>query len=76
MNDYVIAHIRTYVPVLVGIVATWLISLGVDVDTAQLAVAITSLATALWYALVRLVAQKWPQVGWLLGYQKAPVYEQ
>lgn len=79
MNDYINSLIRTYVPVAVGIVAAWLATnLGVvlDEDTqTQGVVLFSAVATGIYYAVVRWVETKHPQVGWLLGKAKAPSYE-
>lgn len=78
MNELVISYIRTGVPVLVGHVAGYLTSRGINLDPAtQLALieALGGLFTALYYFVVRLL-EKYvsPQFGWLLGYAKMPVY--
>ena len=82
MSDWVIGQIRTYVPMIAGAVAAWLVARGVlDADTAQelqfgLVSAMTALFGGLYYFVVRLVAKKWPGVGVLLGYNKQPAYFQ
>lgn len=81
MSDFVIAQIRTYVPMLVGFLVTWLVAANIlDPDTsvtfqAGLVSALTALLSGLYYFLVRLLAEKWPGVGILLGVNKAPEYE-
>jgi len=79
MNDYVISLIRTWVPVAVGAVAAWLISLGLNLDPATSAAAITALTgvlTAGYYAIVRALETKFPWVGGLfLGHTAKPHYE-
>jgi hypothetical protein len=81
MSDFVIAQIRTYVPMLAGFLITWLIAANVlDPDTAVgVQAGLVSFATAvlsgLYYFIVRLLAEKWPQVGILLGVNKAPDYK-
>lgn len=79
MNDYVIGHIRTIVPMLVGAALTWLGNqLGI-VDLAALApelsTGLVGVVSAIYYALVRLLAERWGWIGILLGYNKAPAYE-
>jgi len=78
MNNYAISLIRTYVPIGVGAVASWLLvhyALSVPTSTQ---VGITSLLTAGlsagYYAGVRALEQKFPQVGVLLGHTAKPVY--
>ena len=81
MSDFVIAQIRTYVPMLVGFLVTWLVAANIlDPDTsvtfqAGRVSALTALLSGLYYFLVRLLAEKWPGVGILLGVNKAPEYE-
>ncbi len=78
MSDYLIGHIRTYVPLLVGMAITALTdNFGLEIDgvaAEQLAVGLTGVIAAVYYALVRLLAEKWPIVGNFLGVNKAPVY--
>ncbi len=78
MNELIISYIRTGVPILVGHVAGFLTSRGVELDpNTQLALieALGGLFTALYYALARLL-EKYvsPKLGWLLGYAKMPQY--
>jgi len=78
MNDYVIGHIRTYVPIAVGFVLTWLArELGIVIDEnteANLVLAVAGLVSAIYYGAVRALAEKWPWIGSLLGKNKAPTY--
>ena len=69
--------IRTYVPLLVTVLAGWLATLGVKVDGAQSAMLVTvigAVAGAAWYALARVLERRWPRAGALLGVPHAPVY--
>lgn len=79
MNDYITSNIRTYVPIGVGFLISFLASKGVelDPDTRQLVMAaMTALAIGLYYSLARLIEMKWPSAGrWLLGSQKMPQYQ-
>ena len=74
MNDYVISLIRTWVPMLVGLLVTWLLSLGVEFDSAALELALVSIVSGAYYALVRWLEQKWPWLGALLGHTAKPTY--
>lgn len=79
MNDYIIGHIRTFVPIAVGWVLAWLGNkLGI-VDFAdlgpELSGALISFLSAVYYGLVRLLAERWGWVGIFLGYNKAPAYK-
>ena len=81
MNDLVIAAIRTIVPAIVGAVIAFLVSVNVlDPGTSEAAsIGLTSFLTAVftggYYVAVRLLAEKFPGAGILLGVNKAPSYE-
>lgn len=67
--------IRTYVPVVVGSLAGWLVSLGIDLDAnaqAGLIVGLTGLFTAAYYTLVRLLEKRFPWLSVLLGSSQMP----
>lgn len=80
ISDYVIGHIRTWTPMAVGFLVTYLTdNLGIVVEDSQvllLTSGLTALVSAVYYGLVRLIAQKVPQAGILLGYNKKPAYYQ
>ena len=78
MSNFVIALIRTVVPMGVGVLATWLINLGVNVDQSAfegLNEALVLFIGGLYYALIRYLEGKFPWFGWLLGVAKAPEYD-
>lgn len=81
MKELGISIIRTFVPLLVGQIMTWLAAIGI-LDTtgeisAQLIAGLTLTFSTLYYALVRVLetklSEKW---GWLLGAAKAPEYKE
>jgi hypothetical protein len=78
LNDYVIAHIRTLVPLAVGSALTWLAtSLHLVVDPssqAGLVALCTAVLSAAYYSLAKLAEAKFPQLGWLLGKAAEPSY--
>lgn len=78
MNDYALSLVRTWVPIGVGYVLTFLAvrwGIGIDENTsAQISAAVTAVVTALYYALVRLLERRWPWFGKLLGSSKKPAY--
>jgi hypothetical protein len=79
MSDFVIGLIRTYVPIVVGVLLSWLVSLGLNLDPsvqAGLISALTGILTAVYYTAVRFLAEKWPGAGILLGVNKAPAYNE
>ena len=67
MNDFLVSLIRTWVPVLVGSLVAMI---GVDIDAA----AITGAAVAIYYAVVRALEMRFPQLGILLGRKSQPTY--
>ncbi len=79
MNDYAISLIRTWVPVGVGAVASWLLvhySFHVDPKTQTGVTAFfTFVLTAAYYAVVRALEKKYPKFGVLLGHTAKPTYE-
>lgn len=75
MKTLVPSLIRTYVPVAVGALISWLLTLGVEVGAdakAGLIAGGTGVLIAAYYTLVRLAEQKWPWVSVLLGSSKQP----
>lgn len=78
MSDLLVSLIRTWVPVAVGGLLSLLAAQGVEFDptTEQgLIVGLTGLITAVYYFGARLLEQKWPSLGILLGSKKQPTYE-
>ncbi len=79
MNDYLLSLVRTWVPIAVGAVLSWLaVKYGVvvpeDIST-ELTAGLTGVVTAVYYALVRALERRWPKVGsLLLGSKQKPVY--
>lgn len=78
LNDYVIAHIRTLVPVAVGTALTWLAtSLQIVVSPssqAGLVALCTAVLSGAYYSLAKLAEARFPQLGWLLGKAAEPSY--
>lgn len=77
MQNFVTSLIRTYVPIIVGALVAWLVTVGVELDAdtqAGLIVAMTGALQAVYYLVVRLLERKFPQLGVLLGSAQKPVY--
>lgn len=75
MNDVILSLIRTYTPIVVGSLISWLITLGVELDPsveAGLVTALTALLIAVYYTIARLLEKKWPAFSVLLGSKKMP----
>ncbi len=70
--------IRTYTPIAVGALVTYLArTWGVVIDdhaSADLTLGVGGIAMALYYTLLRVAEAKVPALGWLLGVAKQPAY--
>ncbi len=69
MNPLAVNLIRTYVPVLVGAVASWLTARGIHLQPQQTAWAVATLTatfSAGYYTVVRVLEERFPAVGPLL----------
>lgn len=77
MNDYLISVIRTIVPMIVGALIAVAADLGFEIDSAALEVVLFQVVSGLYYVVVRLLEQKFPEFGWLLGWKPpaAPTYQ-
>lgn len=80
-GNFIIAQIRTWVPIIVGAAISWLVAQGVlDEETASAAsnafvIGLTAVIQGVYYFTVRVLAERWAWVGYLLGYNKAPDYQ-
>lgn len=77
MGDLTPSLVRTWTPILVGGLISWLTSLGINVDTqakGSLMIAATALISGLYYTAVRLLERKIPKLGILLGTKGQPTY--
>lgn len=77
MNDFVTSLIRTNVPIVVGALVAWLVSVGIEVPEGSetpLVVGVTALSIAVYYSAVRWLEARWPAFGYLLGTKAEPKY--
>ena len=77
MSDLVTSFIRTVVPMIVGSFVSFLATKGVELDaqtSAALATFLAGLFSSLYYIIVRVLEEKWPNAGVLLGSKKTPIY--
>lgn len=75
--DVVPSLVRTWVPVVVGGFISWAATQSIQVsDQVQgaLVTVLTSAIIAVYYTVVRLLEQKWPFMGLLLGSTSQPTY--
>ena len=77
MSDLITSFVRTYVPVIVGSLISFLATKGIEVDTTTSAALVTFLTGAsilVYYTVIRLLEKRFPQIGVLLGSTKKPEY--
>lgn len=79
MSNLATSLIRTYVPIIVGALASYLLSLGLELDAnAQLGLVsfLTAVLQGAYYLAARLLERKFPQLSFLLGSPAQPKYVQ
>ena len=78
MTNFLISLIRTYVPIAIGSIISFLVvQYGFVVDesvTSQLVAGLTGFLIAAYYLGARILERKFPQLGFLLGTSAVPVY--
>ena len=79
MSNFIIAVIRTVIPILVGWAVGLLAAINIPVEPevqAGLVVSLSALTASLYFIGVAWLARRWSWFGWLLGVARNPVYEQ
>lgn len=79
MTNFATSLIRTYVPIIVGALASYLLTRGVNIDAnAQLGLVtfLTALLQGVYYLIARLLERQFPQLSVLLGSNKVPNYKE
>lgn len=69
--------IRTYIPIAVAALVAWLGQIGVilpDGASDALATGLAAVVAGLYYLAIRLLEERWPWLGVLLGSPTAPSY--
>ena len=78
MSNFITSLIRTYVPIAVGAIASFLLTSGIEIDAnAQLGLVtfLTAVLQGAYYLVARLLEKKFPSIGGLLlGSSKKPEY--
>lgn len=77
MNAFITQIIRTASSYFLGILFTWLLSLGFDFPQEikdQLYLALPVFIGSLYYIGIAALEKKVPWIGWLIGVAKTPVY--
>lgn len=79
-NALVPSLIRTWVPLFVGQLVAWLVTLGIISEgtiTPEMQAGLSGflglVLTGAYYTVIRLLEQRWPQIGILLGSTQQPV---
>lgn len=75
VNDMLKSIIRTFVPVVVGLILSALAQIGIEIEAAALAGLVDALFVGGYYAIVRFLESKSANLGWLLGLPSPPHYE-
>ena len=66
MNPMMKNMTRTAIPAIVGAVATYITKQAAHIDPTTQAI-VFPIATTAYYAIIRLLEEKFPKAGWLLG---------
>ena len=77
MSNQIVSWIRTGVPMAVGSLIAWLVSLGVEIPAGAeegVTALLVAVVSFLYYVLARALEKRWPQLGWLLGIPSQPKY--
>lgn len=75
MSDLVPSLIRTWVPAAVGALIVFLADFGIDVGSEDATAFFVAVAMGAYYAIVRVIAARWPAAEVLLGHRSTPTYE-
>lgn len=76
-SNFATSLIRTYVPIIVGALVSYLLTLGIELDVnAQtgLVVFLTAFLQGAYYLIVRILERRYPKLGVLLGSEAQPKY--
>lgn len=74
LGDLAVSLVRTGVTVLAGVLVSWAVRHGLNLDQQSVTGWLTPIAIAGYYAVVRVAETYVPALGWLLGMAKPPKY--
>jgi hypothetical protein len=77
LADFGASLVRTYVPIIVGMVLGWLTAHGLGIsgsDAISVTAGLTGAIAAAYWLGIRLLEAKWPALGIFLGRAAAPTY--
>jgi hypothetical protein len=75
--NLVMSLIRTWVPIIVGALISWLTNLGLHVNDelrGGMTILLTALFIGVYYTVVRVLERQFPALGMLLGTARQPLY--
>lgn len=72
-NTLLPSIIRTFVPIIVGLLSTLALRYGLDLDIDAFTELITALISLGYYAIARVLERKYPNLSILLGSNQQPV---
>jgi hypothetical protein len=75
VSDLLKSIIRTFVPVVVGLILSALAKAQIEIDDQALTQIVDAVFVGGYYALVRFLEVRFPQLGWLLGLPTTPAYQ-
>lgn len=75
-SDLSTSLVRTIVPIITGLILSGLLKVGIEVEPGVISVAVDAVVTGGWYAIIRTLEQKFPNVGLLLGSRATPHYSE
>lgn len=75
LGSLAVSLFRTYVPLVVGAIVAVGAAIGLDVDSEPVLAVLATVASAVYYTVVRWLEEKVsPTLGYLLGIAEKPVY--
>jgi hypothetical protein len=69
-----VAVVRTITPFITAALVAKTAQWGLNVSSEEINNGVVTLGGSVWYVFVRILEQKWPKAGWLLGSPKQPNY--
>lgn len=75
MKDTIASIVRTFVPVVVGLILSAAATAGIEIPEGSLTVVVDSIFVGGYYVVVRLLEKVSPAFGWFLGLPIAPTYQ-
>jgi len=74
-KDKFTSIVRTFVPMVAGALLSLGAQIGLELPEEALTELLTVLLMFLYYSVIRFAEDRWPWMGWFLGFAKKPHYE-